>query len=651
MLSGVHFYHATIKRVVSVFGTIFNNIIIGRYDGSRMSNTMRVPISYGPRQKFIVRMNQDLGEQRVAIKLPRMSFEITSIDYDTSTKLNKLNKTVTPSTNKSTRTTMFQSVPYTLGMQLNIMARNQEDALQVLEQILPTFSPEYTVTIKDIEGPDSKTDVPIVLNGVSFTDEYEGVFTGRRTLIYTLDFTIRVRFAPDTSTATIIRRISTDIGDFTISSIDTATPLSQVGAHMGSDVNSPSDSPIKTFVSLVNPNDTHIVNLINESLVVSGIVNQNTINSFSISSGDSPDYDRVEDSPSNLVFNELGGTSSASGIGASFNVTVDSSSPNATGQLTSITLASSGSGYQNGELITIKGTSIGEDSPSDSPYRNLVLEVSSSLDTPSVISDSPIGTIQTFNVISGNSPEADRFESYSPTITRLSRVASGGTGEGARFDVELNRQTGAVNQVTIVNTGQNYSLNDLLTISATSLGEDSPAGDSPSDSPNLNLILKVDSLSGVEYNGRYIRSGSSNDRPKYILDSPNSPHGTPVEIIWGGTRWDIQESNSPFRQIAFNDLPNELYRTMIPKGSSWQSLLGNDVVTVSSIDNSPFLATEEVVGNISLNAGTVISSNGEDLTITNLEGGYVDGEILVGQKSNIARTVFNTVDSTGKIIL
>ena len=108
MLSGVHFYHATIKRIVSVFGTCFNNIVIGRYDGKRMTNTQRVPISYGPREKFTARMNQDLGEQRVAIKLPRMSFEITSIDYDTATKLNKLNKTLTPHKNIDKKTTMFQ---------------------------------------------------------------------------------------------------------------------------------------------------------------------------------------------------------------------------------------------------------------------------------------------------------------------------------------------------------------------------------------------------------------------------------------------------------------------------------------------------------------------------------------------------------------
>ena len=139
MLNGVHFYHATIKRIVSVFGTIFNNIVVGRHSGNKISNISRVPISYGPRQKFLSRINQNLEEQRVAIKLPRMSFEITSIEYDTSTKLNRLNKTITTGDSPGNRNSMFQSVPYTLGMQLNIMAKNQEDALQILEQILPTF--------------------------------------------------------------------------------------------------------------------------------------------------------------------------------------------------------------------------------------------------------------------------------------------------------------------------------------------------------------------------------------------------------------------------------------------------------------------------------------------------------------------------------
>ena len=184
MLNGVHFYHATIKRIVSVFGTIFNNIVVGRHSGDKISNIMRVPISYGPRAKFLDRMKENLDQKRVAIKLPRMSFEITSIDYDSATKLNKLNRTLTLTANSpNRRTTMFQSVPYTLGMQLNIFARNQEDALQIVEQILPTFSPEYTVGVKGIEGPGAITDVPFILNSVTFSDDYEADIATRRTII------------------------------------------------------------------------------------------------------------------------------------------------------------------------------------------------------------------------------------------------------------------------------------------------------------------------------------------------------------------------------------------------------------------------------------------------------------------------------------
>ena len=229
MLSGVHFYHATIKRIVSVFGTCFNNIVIGRYDGQRMTNSQRVPISYGPREKFTARMNQDLGEQRVAIKLPRMSFEITSISYDQSTKLNKLNTKLTTTGDTTKKSKTFQSVPYVLGMQLNILARNQEDALQIVEQILPTFSPEYTVSVKDIDGPGSTTDVPIILESVSFSDEYEGDFTGRRTLIYTLDFTIKIKFAPDSSDQKIIRKVTANIlNNSTVESLADATTLNTI---------------------------------------------------------------------------------------------------------------------------------------------------------------------------------------------------------------------------------------------------------------------------------------------------------------------------------------------------------------------------------------------------------------------------------------
>ena len=255
MLSGNYFYNATIKRVVSVFGTIFNNIKIARHDSGVTTNTIHVPISYGPRSKFLTRIREenDLSNQKIVIKLPRMSFEMTSIDYDSGAKLNKLNKLVTGSAHSETRTTQFQSVPYTIGMQLNIYAKNQDDALQIVEQILPTFSPEYTVTIKDIDGPNSKTDVPFILNSVSFQDDYEGDFNTRRTIIYTLDFTIKARFSPSTGVGKVIKRIQTQFADFTILSNVDQSPKESLLSQVTVKQDSPNDSPIQTFISFIDP--------------------------------------------------------------------------------------------------------------------------------------------------------------------------------------------------------------------------------------------------------------------------------------------------------------------------------------------------------------------------------------------------------------
>jgi len=209
MLNGQYFYNQTMKKAVAVFGTIFNNIKIVRQGGSMG----RVPLAYGPKSKFLSRIATERDEaasRSIAIKLPRMSFEITSISYDTTAKLNRMNKRLFPVSGSSgNKDTVMQSVPYKLGIQLNILATTQDDALQIFEQILPSFTPEYTVAIKNMEGPDTSTDVPIVLNGVSFTDDYEGSYESRRTLIYTLEFEMRVRFAGTTSEGKVIRIVDT----------------------------------------------------------------------------------------------------------------------------------------------------------------------------------------------------------------------------------------------------------------------------------------------------------------------------------------------------------------------------------------------------------------------------------------------------------
>ena len=213
MFSG-HFYHATTRKVVSVFGTLFNNISVVRKDSSgRVVNITRVPLAYGPKQKFLARLDEqpNLDATKVAIKLPRMSFEITSLTYDATTKTNRNNILTAPSTTDTGAQSYVRNyAPYRMGIQLSIMAKNQDDALQCLEQILPHFQPEYTVTIKDLESMAISTDMPFVLTGVTMNEDYEGDFVTRRAIIYTLDFETRLRFYGPVSKRAVIK--TADIG-------------------------------------------------------------------------------------------------------------------------------------------------------------------------------------------------------------------------------------------------------------------------------------------------------------------------------------------------------------------------------------------------------------------------------------------------------
>ena len=210
MLDGVHFYNQTLKKSVAVFGTLFNNLKV-RKTGQ---GEVRVPLAYGPRSKFLARIKQDsdLEDQKLAIKLPRMSFEITSIDRDSSAALNKGNKKLFDiAGTELNKNILRQSVPYNLGMQLNILSKTQDDALQIFEQILPTFVPDYTVAIKDMDGVGNSVDVPIILTGTSFTDEYEGDFETRRTIVYILDFEMKVRFTGRVVSKPTIRAVTADL--------------------------------------------------------------------------------------------------------------------------------------------------------------------------------------------------------------------------------------------------------------------------------------------------------------------------------------------------------------------------------------------------------------------------------------------------------
>ena len=212
---GSHFYHATVRKSVAVFGTMFNNIRVARKKGDgSLINQIKVPLSYGPKQKFLSRLDSETGQDAsIAIKLPRMGFEITGIELDTSKKLSKRAQIIEPGTTGTTtqRNSIKQFAPYDINMQLNIMAKNQDDGLQILEQILPYFQPEYTVSIKPVDDFTSfKQDVPIILNSVSFDDQYEGDYNSRRVLIYTLDFTMKMSFYGPATTSKVIREVNID---------------------------------------------------------------------------------------------------------------------------------------------------------------------------------------------------------------------------------------------------------------------------------------------------------------------------------------------------------------------------------------------------------------------------------------------------------
>lgn len=213
---GQYFYNQHLRKSVAIFGTLFNNINIVKRDanGNILSN-QKVPLAYGPKQKFLARLLEepDLLAPEVALRLPRMSFEITSISYDTQAKVNKNIKLQTPSVHGVN--TIYTGAPYVLSMQLNIIGKTQDEVLQITEQILPYFNPEYIVTVREIPEINLVRDIPILLQSVTMSDDYEGEFEQRRTLIYTLDFTMRVQFfGPVQKDIGVIKDATTNFRDY-----------------------------------------------------------------------------------------------------------------------------------------------------------------------------------------------------------------------------------------------------------------------------------------------------------------------------------------------------------------------------------------------------------------------------------------------------
>ena len=197
---GTYSYHEIIKKTVVGFGTLFNNIELRRV-ASGKTEVMKVPLAYGPRQKFLQRLNQvGLNKTTTQITLPRISFEIQGFNYDATRKVSPTQYIRnTQADGKEFKS--FMPVPYNLNFELAIMAKNQDDGLQILEQILPFFQPMFSITVNLVDAIGEKKDFPITLNSVNYEDDYEGDYTTRRTLIYTLSFTAKTYlYGPVTDT-------------------------------------------------------------------------------------------------------------------------------------------------------------------------------------------------------------------------------------------------------------------------------------------------------------------------------------------------------------------------------------------------------------------------------------------------------------------
>lgn len=211
---GTQFYHQSLRKYVIMFGNMFNDLVVKQYnkDGTTAS-AISVPINYGPKEKFLIRTQQDPNlDQQISIQLPRLAFEMTSLNYDGVRRLNSKGKNVTIVSDKNKADYQYMPVPYDMQFNLYAYVRNADDGAQIMEQIVPYFGPEWTNTVKLIPGMSINMDIPTVLNTVSIEDTYDGTFENRRAIIYTLDFTVKGYFYGPVRRQGVIKRVQVDFG-------------------------------------------------------------------------------------------------------------------------------------------------------------------------------------------------------------------------------------------------------------------------------------------------------------------------------------------------------------------------------------------------------------------------------------------------------
>jgi hypothetical protein len=276
---GPTFYHGTLKKYVILFGTLFNDMWINRQDETgSVKQSIKIPLSYSPREKFLARINginqeKDPLKQPFAISLPRMGFEIIAFTYAPERKLTTINRFVKKdSSNPDIRNFQYNPVPYDITFSLSIYVKNVEDGTMIVEQILPYFTPEWTTTAQLIENPDITLDIPLILNSVTSDEVYEGSFEERRVVIWTLDFTMKAFFFGPTRRQGVIKLANVNFYDSTIfdditDSIGIVNAISRIITYPGMTANGePTTDPDLTVnSSSISSSDTfdYIVEVIN----------------------------------------------------------------------------------------------------------------------------------------------------------------------------------------------------------------------------------------------------------------------------------------------------------------------------------------------------------------------------------------------------
>ena len=205
------FYHSTIRKAVVAFGNLFNNMYIDRSNASgEVVQTLKVPLSYAPRQKFLARidtLNTADGKREVQVILPRMAFEMLNIEYDPSRRVSLIQQNRTLNNTNNTANAQYAPSPYNINMSLYVYVKNQDDGLQIIEQILPYFNPDFNLSINSIPQLNIRNDLQILLTDVSYDDQYEGDFTQRRAIVWTMNFTLKLNFYGPINRQAVIRNV------------------------------------------------------------------------------------------------------------------------------------------------------------------------------------------------------------------------------------------------------------------------------------------------------------------------------------------------------------------------------------------------------------------------------------------------------------